>query len=607
MKRKAASSTSRPSTSRPQERPSLYSFQQQQQQQYQPSYYQPAQQPFIYPAAAAAAVQPSYYYQPYHQFFPAAQSHQPFSSQPASSQPLHQEPKHQLQSQPLHQEPKQLHYEILDSLDRPFGTKGLALDTAKSLFGSRLKQTFADNNNDGHYHVYECENKAHCALRVKLQQMGGEQGSWMVMVGKGETNDGRPKYEHSSHHHCASEGILAHGLTHDVKGIIDAAFPLGISKQMSRGTLLDHVHQFLLDHASEEYNLIASTPDKYEPFKLQVGDYLKNMKKKNAPPPAASPGDLRDTCQKQALRIPDSYVPRADYESAEQLAQALGKPVNACLLTHLGSGKPMELYKAHQEKENKARTKKEGPTKLSAQQQELLGALVVYSPATLFKLLEGGRGPKGTRFRGHDGTHGCIGNHQLITNALHEFRYRDSQGKPTLSVVPTHWLIAREEWKSAVVACDLIIQWLYKALFGVELELDFSVSDQAGGLREATHSVWGDRCMVLTCFFHVMQAIRDSLLPKFTDKAYKSGPGPSGKKKCSQGMKDVYLLHNCSTPEQFATCSELIVEQWTIDGQHEASKHLKNMYLAVRKEKWYFGASGKYICIYCESIHGANF
>jgi hypothetical protein len=148
-----------------------------------------------------------------------------------------------------------------------------------------------------------------------------------------------------------------------------------------------------------------------------------------------------------------------------------------------------------------------------------------------------------------------------------------------------------------VVACDLIIQWLYKALFGVELQLDFSVSDQAGGLREATHSVWGDGCIVLTCFFHVMQSIRDSLLPKFTDKAYKSGPGPSGKKKSSQGMKDVYLLHNCSTPAQFATCSKLIVEQWALDGQHDAAKHLKNTYLAERKDKWYFGASGKYISI----------
>jgi hypothetical protein len=215
-------------------------------------------------------------------------------------------------------------------------------------------------------------------------------------------------------------------------------------------------------------------------------------------------------------------------------------------------------------------------------------------------------GPKGTRFRGHDGTHGCIRSHQLITNALHEFRYRDAFGKPTLSAVPTHWLIAREEWKSAVVASDLIIQWLYTALFGVKLELDFSVSDQAGGLREATHSVWGDGTIVLTCFFHVMQSIRDSLLPKFTDKAYRSGDGPSGKKKSSQGMKDMYLLHNCSTPAQFSACSELIVEQWTVDGQHVAAAHLKDTYLAKRKDKWYYGASGKYVTIYCESIIVSN-
>jgi hypothetical protein len=300
-------------------------------------------------------------------------------------------------------------------------------------------------------------------------------------------------------------------------------------------------------------------------------------------------------CRKNALKIPICYIPRENYQSTAELAQALGlSDPDTCLLAHLGSGHPLQLYKAHQEKENKERTKKVGPMKLSNEQKELLGGLVAFSPATICKLLEGGKGPKGTRFRGLDGTHGCIRGFQLITHALHEFRYRDAQNEPTSSPVPTRWLIAREEWKSLVVACDLTIQWLCKELFGAELQLDFSVSDQAGGLQEATHSVWGDGTVVLTCFFHVMQAIRDSLLPKFTDKACRCGPGPAGKKKNSQGMKDVYKLHSCSTTAQHATCSELIVEQWTNDKQDDAVKHLKTTYLAKRKDKWYFGASGKY-------------
>jgi hypothetical protein len=490
----------------------------------------------------------------------------------------------------------------MDSLGS-FKTKGLAIDSAKLMFGSHLKQSHADISRDGHYHIYGCDNKADCALRVKLQHMGGEQGSWIVMVGKGETDDARRKDAHSSHQDCESKGIFAYGLTHVVKMIINEAFPSGIRKTISTDILLDQVHQFLIDHKSEEYNSIAKTGHKYESFKAQLRNYLKHTKTKNAPPPAASPFGIRELCQKHALHIPHGYIPRDDYQSAEDLAEALGNlDVNHCLLIHLGSGKPFELYKAHQEKEKKEKNNRESQGKLSAQRRELFGGLVAYSIATIFKLLEGGRGPKGTRFRGHDGTHGCIRSHQLITNALHELRYRDAQSKPTLSAVPTHWLIAREEWKSAVVASDLIIQSLYTALFGVKLELDFSVSDQAGGLREATHSVWGDGTMVLTCFFHVMQAIRDSLLPKFTDKAYKRGAGPSGKKNSGQGMKGVYLLHNCSTPAQFSACSELIVKQWTIDGQHVATKHLKDTYLAKRKDKWYFGASGKYVSIYCESI-----
>ena len=475
------------------------------------------------------------------------------------------------------------------------------------MFGSTLKVKHTDNSKDGHYQVFGCDNKQHCGLRVKLQQMGGEQGNWIVMVGKGENDGHHPKGSHSLHQDCKSKGLFAHGLTHHVKAIIDKAFPSGFRKDIAERTLLDQVHKFLIHHESEEYNLIANTAHLYESFKLQFKEYIKNTKTKNAPPPASSPFDIRDLCRKHTLNIPEDYIPRSDFKSAKELATALKIDVNACLLTHLGSGRPLELYTAHQKKENNDRTKKESPAKLSAQRGELLGALVAFSPATIFKLLEGGRGPKGTRFRGHDGTHGCIGRHQLITHALHELRYRDIQFKPTLSAVPTHWLLAREEWKSAVSACDLIMQWLYKELFGVELELDFSVSDQAGGLREATHSVWGDGTMVLTCFFHGMQAVRDSLLSKFTDKTYKSGTGPSGKKKTSQGMKDVYLLHNSSTPAQFSACSELIVNQWTMDGQHEATKHLKDTYLAKRKEKWYYGASGKYSLIYCKSVLVSNF
>jgi hypothetical protein len=463
------------------------------------------------------------------------------------------------------------------------------------MFGSHLKQRHSNNNKDGHYHIYGCDNREHCGLRVKLQQMGGKQGSWIVMAGKRTSDDAHPRDTHSSHPHCESEGVFAHGLTHDVKMIIDEAFPGGVRQEISAEKLLDRLHQFLITHKSKAYNAIASFGDTYESFKLQFRQYLKNTKNRNASALAASPYDIRNLCQKKALEIPIGYVARENYQSAEELAQALGlSDPDTCLLVYLGSGHPLKLYKAHQEKENKKRTKKVGLSKLSKEQEELLGALVAFSPATLFKLLEGGKGPKGTRFRGLDGTHGCIRGYQLITHALHEFRYRDAKNEPTSSPVPTHFLIAREEWKSVVITCDLTMQSLYKELFGAEFQLDFSVSDQAGGLREATHSVWGDGAVVLTCFFHVMQAIRDSLLPKFTDIAYRCGPGPGGKKKNSQGMKDVYKLHNCSTTPQFATCSELIVQQWTIDGQHEATKHFKNTYLAKRKDKWFFGASGKY-------------
>ena len=416
-----------------------------------------------------------------------------------------------------------------------------------------------------------------------------------MMVGKQRTSDAHPRDTHSSHPHCESEGVFAHGLTHDVKTIINEAFPGGVRQDISAEKLLDRVHVFLINHKSKAYNAVASIGDKYESFKLQFRQYLKNTKTRNASAHAGSVFDIGELCRKHALRIPIGYIPRENYQSAKELAQALGlSDPDTCLLTYLGSGQPLTLYKAHQEKENKERTKKVGPSKLSEERKELLGGLVAFSPATLFKLLEGGKGPKGTRFRGHDGTHGCIRGHQLITNALHELRYRDCKNEPTLSAIPTHWLIAREEWKSAVVACDLTMQWLYKELFGSELEFDFSVSDQAGGLREATHSVWGDGTVVLTCFFHVMQAIRDSLLSKFTVQACGCGPGPAGKKKNSQGMKDMYLLHNCSTAAQFAACSELVHEQWINDNQDDAAKHLKSTYLAKRKDKWYFGASGKY-------------
>jgi hypothetical protein len=279
-----------------------------------------------------------------------------------------------------------------------------------------------------------CDNEDHCGLRVKLQGMGGKQGCWIVMVGKQTTSDAHPRDTHSSHPHCKSEGVFTHGLAHDVKKIVNEAFPGGVRQETSAEKLLDRLHQFLINHKSKAHNAIASLGDKHESFKQQFRQHLKNTKNRNASALAASPFDMRELCRKKALHIPTSYIPRDNCQSAKELTQALGlSDPDKCMLACLGSGHPLKLCKAHQEKENKERTKKVGPSKLSQEQGELLGALVAFSPATLFKLLEGGKGPKGTRFRGLDGTHGCIRGHQLITHALNEFRHRDAQSEPTSS------------------------------------------------------------------------------------------------------------------------------------------------------------------------------
>jgi hypothetical protein len=112
--------------------------------------------------------------------------------------------------------------------------------------------------------------------------MGGKQGSWIVMAGKQRASDEHPRDTHSSHPHCESEGVFRHGLTHDVKTIINEAFPGGVKLEISAEKLLDRVHQLLINHKSKACNAIASSGDKYESFKLQFRQYLKNAKNRNA-------------------------------------------------------------------------------------------------------------------------------------------------------------------------------------------------------------------------------------------------------------------------------------------------------------------------------------
>jgi hypothetical protein len=84
------------------------------------------------------------------------------------------------------------------------------------------------------------------------------------MAGKRTSDDAHPRDTHSSHPHCESEGVFAHGLTHDVKMIIDEACPGGVRQEISAEKLLDRLHQFLITHKSKAYNAIASFGDTYE-------------------------------------------------------------------------------------------------------------------------------------------------------------------------------------------------------------------------------------------------------------------------------------------------------------------------------------------------------
>ena len=276
-------------------------------------------------------------------------------------------------------------------------------------------------------HVCERENKDRSALRAKPEQMGGKQeGTWMVMVGKGETEGRHLKDARSSRHLCVSEGVFARGLAHDMKMIVDEALPSGIRKERPADACLDQVHQFLL-HAVQ---IDRQRRREVRVFQTSTSKLSKERKQEERSATCREPF-ARELCQKHALCTPCGCTPCNNCESAEQLVQALGtSDASASLLTHLGSGRPFELCKAHEEKESKERTKQEGLAAL----HELLGALVARSPVTLHELSEGRGGPKGARFRGHDGTSGRVAGQQLIPNTLHELRHPDDQGKPALQL-----------------------------------------------------------------------------------------------------------------------------------------------------------------------------
>ena len=161
----------------------------------------------------------------------------------------------------------------------------------------------------------------------------------------------RPRDARSSLHRCESPGVFARGSSHDVKGIIEKAFPGGVRQDASAEKFLDPVQELLIDHKSEARSAIATTARTRESFKLQLRKCLKSAKSSNASALAPSPFDTRELRRKCALRTPTGCVPRDDCESAKQLARALGQSnPSTRLLARLDSGRPLELCKAHQEK-----------------------------------------------------------------------------------------------------------------------------------------------------------------------------------------------------------------------------------------------------------------
>jgi hypothetical protein len=443
-------------------------------------------------------------------------------------------------------------------------------------------------------YIYSCPevdgNGVPCPFRASVRSHVACEGGmkmWTTWVRITVTKGQKEKYFVIHNHEQVS--VRTVGLPLDVKLLIDSEYPQGKKTvaMMSEALLIDNLKGMLL--ATPDRKHIATDDTKWESFKTKVKNYVRYGRRKNDAP-LRSVQDIITICKAHEIKTPLLYIPRSDYTTPKELADALHIPsADDMILSHLGYDKNLKALMKRLEEEC-MRSKNRFPTELEKQKygDDVLVAFAVCSPATLFRLMQLANLPEGLRVLYRDGTHGaCKDGSKLIVHLTGDTKYRETASTVTSTPVVTHYIVSPEESLGSTIAGDLWLQDICQQLFGVKLELDYAESDGADGFISGAIIAWENLKSVLNCTFHVTKLLgttgKSTLKKKFTlEELKKDAP------------ELVRKLQFCKTQQQFDSCLNLLCEEWSDLGETEAADYITIEHGTYPHNKWWYCSAGKY-------------
>lgn len=230
----------------------------------------------------------------------------------------------------------------------------------------------------------------------------------------------------------------------------------------------------------ERLNYLVSEQSFFEHLKVQIRNYVSRERERYIQKElGCGVSSIRnnDTLSRilstWELIIPDDYQPKSDYKSAKEIADALGLESTYQMLAYdLSAGSLYDKYK-----------EKAVGRSQSAQNEfevKMEFAFFIFSASSLFQLMHLALRRVGIRCGSIDGTGGVIRDDSvLIVFGCHSVKLRLDVDKVTSSLRAIAYLHAGGERKYPTVLMLYALRELCWKLFGIELMLDWGISDQA--------------------------------------------------------------------------------------------------------------------------------
>jgi hypothetical protein len=375
--------------------------------------------------------------------------------------------------------------------------------------------------------------------------------------------------------------IKAHELEHGIDPGLKHALEEFIKDEVKRSgetpTMIQCIRQLGTRHPEYKHSERLQSSGSLDKTKDQFARYLDHRRKKyQTIGPIDTVHALDEMTHDEALQIPENYVPTTNYKNVEELTSALGLP-----------SKDAKRYLPITDDIYEDVKKTDTYRNLSQKDKLTIAqSSVAMCPASIFNLCCFLRYyPAGSRAAYVDGTFNiCNDASVLIPFGGMDVRKRGKK-KVTSSYRPWLYLTAPGERKVAFVVLLLVAKKYAMLLFGVELVLDYGESDHADAFVRGYMEVFKG-IVLLQCNFHVSKGFKEGepeYRLKFLCKIFK---------KAAQKM--ISKLHTAKSLAQFKRCHQLVMDDWTENGECLAVTHWLKVYGREPYMNWFYSIAKHY-------------